>query len=216
MPFQVLSLRVLATRVVVRERMDYKEHLAGNTKRELDDLDMLAGKFHIKEVDVVVEKLNEEGKEVPEEMWKSILSRRMRNFLEEKEEFLIEELEGKRRSWVIEDDTYFPFFTAGQVEEHSYSSDCTCKSVHSDCYIEDGKLMLLKKNFRPVQDKMILLSEHLDSFSLDFGNNVVRMIVFKDFTFGSMVKVTKKMRTERAPSGEHDDGSWWPISTTAA
>ena len=95
MPFQVLSLRVLATRVVVRERMDYKEHLAGNTKRELDDLDMLAGKFHIKEVDVVVEKLNEEGKEVPKEMWKSILSRRMRNFWKKKRSFLSKSWRGR-------------------------------------------------------------------------------------------------------------------------
>ena len=38
MRFQVLTLKVLALREVVRERLDYKGHLVGYTRQELDKL----------------------------------------------------------------------------------------------------------------------------------------------------------------------------------
>ena len=38
MRFQVLSLKVLALREVVRERLDCKGHLVGYTRQELDKL----------------------------------------------------------------------------------------------------------------------------------------------------------------------------------
>lgn len=191
MPLQVLTLRVLATRQVLRERLDYKEHLVGNTRLELDTLDRLPGRFLVREAEVVVERLNEAGKEVDKDIWKTLVSRRMLRFLEGKGEFLIEENEGVKRTWIIEDFN-FPFFTS-HIGDHTYSSNW----VHYDTYIEDGKLVLAMKIFRPVEGKMILLCDLLDSFVLDDQENVVRKFVYKDFTFGSMVKVTKKMRALR-------------------
>lgn len=191
MPLQVLTLRVLATRQVLRERLDYKEHLVGNTRLELDTLDRLPGRFLVREAEVVVERLNEAGKEVDKDIWKTLVSRRMLRFLEGKGEFLIEENEGVKRTWIIEDFN-FPFFTS-HIGDHTYSSNW----VHYDTYIEDGKLVLAMKIFRPVEGKMILLCDLLDSFVLDDEENVVRKFVYKDFTFGSMVKVTKKMRALR-------------------
>ena len=191
MPLQVLTLRVLATRQVLRERLDYKEHLVGNTRLELDTLDRLPGRFLVREAEVVVERLNEAGKEVDKDIWKTLVSRRMLRFLEGKGEFLIEENEGVKRTWIIEDFN-FPFFTS-HIGDHTYSSNW----VHYDTYILDGKLVLAMKIFRPVEGKMILLCDLLDSFVLDDQENVVRKFVYKDFTFGSMVKVTKKMRALR-------------------
>ena len=191
MPLQVLTLRVLATRQVLRERLDYKEHLVGNTRLELDTLDRLPGRFLVREAEVVVERLNEAGKEVDKDIWKTLVSRRMLRFLEGKGEFLIEENEGVKRTWIIEDFN-FPFFTS-HIGDHTYSSNW----VHYDTYIEDGKLVLAMKIFRPVEGKMILLCDLLDFFVLDDQENVVRKFVYKDFTFGSMVKVTKKMRALR-------------------
>ena len=182
---------VLATRQVLRERLDYKEHLVGNTRLELDTLDRLPGRFLVREAEVVVERLNEAGKEVDKDIWKTLVSRRMLRFLEGKGEFLIEENEGVKRTWIIEDFN-FPFFTS-HIGDHTYSSNW----VHYDTYIEDGKLVLAMKIFRPVEGKMILLCDLLDSFVLDDQENVVRKFVYKDFTFGSMVKVTKKMRALR-------------------
>ena len=191
MPLQVLTLRVLATRQVLRERLDYKEHLVGNTRLELDTLDRLPGRFLVREAEVVVERLNEAGKEVDKDIWKTLVSRRMLRFLEGKGEFFIEENEGVKRTWIIEDFN-FPFFTS-HIGDHTYSSNW----VHYDTYILDGKLVLAMKIFRPVEGKMILLCDLLDSFVLDDQENVVRKFVYKDFTFGSMVKVTKKMRALR-------------------
>ena len=45
MRFQVLSLKVLALREVVREGLDYKEHLVVYTRQELDNLKKLSGRF---------------------------------------------------------------------------------------------------------------------------------------------------------------------------
>ena len=192
MPLQVLALRVLATRQVLREKLDYTEYLAGNTKLELDTLDRLPGRFLVREAEVVVERLNQEGREVPKDVWETLVTRRMLRFLEGKGEFLIEETEGGKRTWNIEDFN-FPFFTS-HIDDHTYSSS---NWVHHDTYIEDGKLVLAMKMFRPVGGRMILLCDLLDSFVLDDQENVVRKFVFKDFTFGSMVKVTKNMRALR-------------------
>ena len=45
MNLQVLPLRVLVSRQVIRDRMDYTGYLAGKTKSEMDILDGLAGRF---------------------------------------------------------------------------------------------------------------------------------------------------------------------------
>ena len=45
MNLQVLPLRVLVSRQVIRDRMDYTGYLTGKTKSEMDILDRLAGRF---------------------------------------------------------------------------------------------------------------------------------------------------------------------------
>ena len=47
MNLQVESLKVLVTRQVVMNRMDYSNYLNGTVKEELDGLDRLAGKFRV-------------------------------------------------------------------------------------------------------------------------------------------------------------------------
>ena len=47
MDLQVQPLKVLATREVVMNRLDYSTYLKGTAKDELDRLDNLAGKFLI-------------------------------------------------------------------------------------------------------------------------------------------------------------------------
>ena len=55
MNLQVLPLKVLATRVVVMQRMDYSTYLTGNTKDELDRLEHLAGKYRIQSSKLTIE-----------------------------------------------------------------------------------------------------------------------------------------------------------------
>ena len=67
--FNVLPLKMLATRKVLVERMDYKDYLGGRVKEELDGLDRLTGKFFVLATEQKVEK---NGREVSEEEWKSV------------------------------------------------------------------------------------------------------------------------------------------------
>ena len=46
--FDPLSLKVLATNVVIMERMDYADYLGGKVKDEMDQLDKFAGRHLIK------------------------------------------------------------------------------------------------------------------------------------------------------------------------
>ena len=57
MNLQVLPLKVLATRVVVMQRMDYSTYLTGTTKDELDKLDKLAGRYKIQSSKLTIEAL---------------------------------------------------------------------------------------------------------------------------------------------------------------
>ena len=47
MNLQVLPLKMLVSREVVKRRMDYSSYLNGTAKEELDRLDKLAGDFRI-------------------------------------------------------------------------------------------------------------------------------------------------------------------------
>ena len=55
MNLQVLPLKVLVSRVVVRNKMDYSTFLNGTLKEELDRLDWLAGEFRIQASKLVIE-----------------------------------------------------------------------------------------------------------------------------------------------------------------
>ena len=55
MNFQVQPLKVLATREVVMNRMDYSTYLTSTTKEELDRLDILAGDFKVQASKLMIE-----------------------------------------------------------------------------------------------------------------------------------------------------------------
>ena len=55
MNLQVLPLKVLATREVVMNRLDYSTYLTGTTKEELDRLKMLVGDFKVQASKLTIE-----------------------------------------------------------------------------------------------------------------------------------------------------------------
>ena len=57
MNVEVLPLKVLVSRQVVRNRVDYSAFLNGTLKEELDRLDMLAGDFRIEDSRVIIRRL---------------------------------------------------------------------------------------------------------------------------------------------------------------
>ena len=116
MKFQVLPLRVLASREVVRERLDYKEHLVGATRDELDNLEKLSGRFKEIGAETVVKTLDEEGEELEEVGKEEVLW--MLTGLKAENEIIIEENNGEKRGWRFKD-AYFPI-----VDEHVHIHTC--------------------------------------------------------------------------------------------
>ena len=68
MNLQVQPLKVLATREVVRNRLDYSTYLNGTTKVELDRLDKLEGNFRIHSSKLTIETFVY-GKRLPSDDW---------------------------------------------------------------------------------------------------------------------------------------------------
>ena len=70
MNLQVQPLKVLATREVVMNRLDYSTYLNGTTKVELDRLDKLEGNFRIHSSKLTIETLSvNTGKRLPSDDW---------------------------------------------------------------------------------------------------------------------------------------------------
>ena len=125
-------MRVLAMSKVVIEQLDYKEHLVGNTRRELVDLDKLPGRFWVTNTKVVVERFKEKGRKVhrfictstirvsltvkilkslmmhefKKELKSINLSYSMLDFLASKTDFVIEEISGRKRAWAVKGDQF--------------------------------------------------------------------------------------------------------------
>ena len=132
MPLQVVHFKVLTMGKVVIEKLDYKEHLVGNTRRELVDLDKLPGRFWVTNTKVVVERFKEKGRQVhrfictstirvsltvkilkslmmhefKKELKSINLSYSMLDFLASKTDFVIEEISGRKRAWAVKGDQF--------------------------------------------------------------------------------------------------------------
>ena len=111
-PFQVLPLKMLVTRQVIRERMEYKDYLGGIAKDELDRLDWFEGKFIVHSAPMEVRR---KGKILTNNEWESLkslgvrgekLPRAMIAFLDaKKKEFSILERSNRhgKREWELQD-----------------------------------------------------------------------------------------------------------------
>ena len=104
MNFQVQPLKLLASREVVRERLDYGSYLTGKTKEELDGLDKFAGKYVVK---TALTKASKKGKILSEEEWDSLRQRWaicLRSFWDGADEFSIfDRIHDGKREWEILD-----------------------------------------------------------------------------------------------------------------
>ena len=105
-------LKVLATREVVMNRLDYSTYLNGTAKDELDRLDNLKGKFLITASKLTIE-AHYKGNKLPSDDWKYFkkcfrdrLSYDLILFMERTKEFEILEWkleENGKRTWFLSD-----------------------------------------------------------------------------------------------------------------
>ena len=190
--FKVPSLKVLVTRVVIRERMDYKNYLGGKVKEELDSFDRLAGKFRIYNNKLEVER---DGKKVSEEEWENVKLRLpsfMISFLDGKEEFTItiERTKPEKRKWTLQDIDGFLKKLYHVVKK---KDGCIQRGQQ---YIRDGALIMFVAQFDP-NGKLLFVWK--DKFVIDdkgiFRTTRWELPILE-------IKIKKEMWTLRKAPGE--------------
>ena len=163
-----IPLKVLATRVVIRNRLDYKDYLGGVVKEELDKLDWLEGKFFIDATEVEVQMA---GKILSKEEWMSRIPSSMITYLEGKQEFSIFERTGEsgEREWDLQD-------TDGNVKRIQLSSRIRKKEnggggEYQEDIFFDGALLKWRSAFCP---KGKVLIDEIDCFDIRGKTILVR------------------------------------------
>ena len=192
MNLQVLPLRVLLSRQVIRDRMDYTGYLAGKTRSELDILDRLAGRFVVEVSELTVQRFWGDEKLSADE-WEAKrrkISREYNNFFDGTAEISITETSSPRaRIWIVSD-------VDGVQKRFRMTSKSGEKRLHRRCwhmddFIENGKLMTVRKVFKEEDGKLVLTSDYRDSFGINKQGNLVRKFTCSLPTIG--IKITKVM-----------------------
>ena len=188
MNLQVLPLKVLVSRQVIKDRMDYTDYLAGKTKSEMDMLDRLDGRFQVHASELIVDLGGDKVLLDELDEWQ-IPSSLMKFFRwhGSAEISIVETSSSEARTWVISD-------VDGSIKRfHLRSRGWMLRSdywIHADDYIENGKLISARKMFVGAMGGKVdrdgprwakvdkgLVMEHLDSFSTDKKGNLVREFI---------------------------------------
>ena len=184
MNLQVQPLKILATRQVVMNKLDYSTYLTGTTKEELDKLDKLEGKFRIQASKFKIEALYR-GKQLPSDDWEFFkecfenqLPRIMVKLMEDIEEFSIVESKNGPRTWIMsEENTSLRrelLSKKGGLSEMSHPLNPSVRRWrHGDAFIEDGGLVNVKKWYHLYDGKIEFSVNFRDSITTDKQGNVV-------------------------------------------
>ena len=184
MNLQVLPLKVLVSRQVIRDKMDYSNYLNGAAKEELDQLKKMAGHFKIQSCELSIE-----GDEKPAlhdwEQVKEYLKENLQdeeagglvNFMDDTGDLSIYEKEDNgRRFWLVSD--------VDGREKHLLSNTSYWEETHSERiqrqdFIEDGKLVHTTKRAEINNEgKMELVFDLSVSFTVDKQGNVIRKAIY--------------------------------------
>ena len=207
---QPLSLKVLATRVVVINRMDYSTHLTGATKDELDRLDKLAGRYKIQSSKLTIEAIYN-GKRLPSDDWEYFkecfeakLPINVVEFIEDLEGFRIFESKNGPRTWIVSEESenlWRELLTQkGDLTEVSVTNFSNCRCLrHDDHFIEDGRLVSLTNWYLIYNGKIRTVINIRDSITTDKLGNVVWNFMWSEPTMN--VKVAKVMWAFRVYEG---------------
>ena len=211
MNLQVQPLKILATREVVKKRMDYSTYLTGTTKEELDRLDMLAGDFKVQASKLTIEAVCN-GKKLPSDDWehlKSALSFKLPtsliSFIEhdtrDTRGFSIVESKNLQRNWAMygiglwwkQRMLGFPMGNGGKLNFSSHTG--WDRWGLSESFIEDGKIVNTSKKYKMDNGKMILTLNMRDSITTDKEGNIIWNFMWSAPQRG--VKITKIVRAVR-------------------
>ena len=205
MNVEVLPLKVLVTRQVVRNRVDYSAFLNGTLKEELDRLDKLAGDFRIEDSRVIIDGV--EG--LSSDNWqekKTKMPQRVVKLVESNEDFsIVEKMNNGTRTWTITDlsDTEIDL-----LSDMSSWEEIDGVWVYHEDFIEDGRLMSFAKVSEVYNSKMRLSLHFYQSLAADKQGNLARRLIFDVPILG--IKITKDIWAVRIKepqnSSELEDG----------
>ena len=178
MALQVQSLKVLATRQVVLQRMDYSTYLTGNTKDELDRLNNLEGDYKIHSSKMTIEAFHD-GKRLPSDDWETFKQyggQRTPNvfakFIESATDFIIVETFDGPRAWHggFENINWGKAFltVSGTLKQNPRTGHWH----HFDDFIEDGKLVSVIKIYEMKDGKMENVVDYCHSLTPNKQGNV--------------------------------------------
>ena len=176
MNIQVQPLKVLATREVVMNRMDYSTFLTSTTKDELDRLDNLGGTFKVQSSKLTIDAVYN-GQRLPSENWEYFkecfnLPPLLIKIIEDTKDFNIVE-RGRPGFW------FFSFFGHSMTKDMRTNRgelkqrDQAGLLGQDDDFIEDGTLVSVKKNYKMINLKMEFIQNIRDSITLDKHGNLI-------------------------------------------
>ena len=160
MSLEVLSLKVLATRYVVKNKLDYSTYLNGTAKDELDGLERIEGSFRTQASKTTIE-AHYKGTRLPSDDWgalkeclKDHLSRHLIKVIEGEGFFIIQQRKRKTmtRTWYLDDvDGYTKnlLWFEGQLKQ------MRGLWFQFDDFIEDGAIVRVHKAFKMFNEKMV-------------------------------------------------------------
>ena len=211
---QVLPLKVLVSREVVRNKMDYSTVLNGTLKEELDRLDCLAGNFRIEASKLVIEGskflYKYRGKIVPSDDVQKLKTElklpetetvTLINFIDGMAKFRIaEKVKGGRRTWTYCDVNGKRLDLMSNVD---YWEETSMKLVHRSDFIEDGWVVNVTKASAMLKGKMTFWLDLYDAFTIDKEGNLFRKFIWKNPH--SNITVTKLLRSIRVVDGQNSE-----------
>ena len=180
MNLQVLPLKVLVSREVVRNKMDYSTFLNGTLKEELDRLDWLAGDFRIQASKLVIE-ASFEGKKSSDDIQKMIrkfMPEGLIDIIDGMEKFkIVEKMKGGRRTWTYRDVNGMSKDLMSQVD---YWEETSMDLLHQTDFIEDGWVVNVTKASAMLKGRMTFWSNVYDAFTIDKEGNLLRKFIWKN------------------------------------
>ena len=198
----MLPLKVLVSREVVRNKMDYSTFLNGTFKEELDRLDWLAGDFRIQASKLVIE-ASFEGKKSSDDIQKKIrkfMPEGLIGIIDGMAKFkIVEKVKGGRRTWTYCDVNG----VSKDLSKADYWEETSSEFVHREDFIEDGWVVNVTKASAMLKGKMTFWLDLYDAFTIDKEGNLLRKFIWKNPH--SNITVTKLLRSIRVVDGQNSE-----------
>ena len=181
MNLQVLPLKVLVSREVVRNKMDYSTFLNGTLKEELDRLDWLAGEFRIQASKLVI-RASFEGSAIKpsddiQKLKTKFMPESLIDFIDGMEKFkIVEKVKGGRRTWTYCDVNG----VSKDLSKADYWEETSSEFVHREDFIEDGLIVNVTKASAMFKGKLTFWLEVYDAFTIDKEGNLLRKFIWKN------------------------------------